>query len=162
MRALAGAIMEWSIPLAPSHKGVRISAAAILSVFVHLGGMTIGLYDSVSRRTTGSGKPLRWLLLVLLCAVLFSGCDRHVRVTKEMAWECDPGKTSIPLSPKPSRTYPRPRQREALFPHSSPAILIHSVHRHNPVCFLGTRLQPASGRACRRLKWAAMPLQGGP
>jgi hypothetical protein len=72
---------------------VRISAAAILSVFVRLGGMTIGLYDSVSRRTTGSGKPLRWLLLVLLCAVLFSGCDRHVRVTKEMAWDCDPGKT---------------------------------------------------------------------
>ena len=47
---------------------------------------------SVSRQATGSGKPLHWLLLVLLCGVLFSSCDRHVRVTKEMAWECDPVK----------------------------------------------------------------------
>ena len=23
---------------------------------------------------------------------LWSGCDRYVRITKEMAWECDPGK----------------------------------------------------------------------
>ena len=40
-----------------------------------------------------SGSRLTAMLLVLGTAILCAGCDKHVHVTKEMAWECLPGKT---------------------------------------------------------------------
>jgi len=37
-----------------------------------------------------SGPPLSGVLLIVGAAMVCGGCDRHVHVTKEMAWECVP------------------------------------------------------------------------
>jgi hypothetical protein len=56
-------------------------------------------YDAVfMKRCTKSPRarlPAGGVILVVAVALICSGCDRHVHVTKEMAWECLPAEREI-------------------------------------------------------------------
>jgi hypothetical protein len=65
-------------------------------VLIDNGGMATRLdllkhaLRSLRPKPRRSGPPLSEVLLVVAAAILCGSCDRHVHVTREMAWECLP------------------------------------------------------------------------
>jgi hypothetical protein len=52
--------------------------------------MRLDLLKNALHSSRTKPRPLRNVLIVVAAAIVFGSCERHVHVTREMAWECVP------------------------------------------------------------------------